>query len=214
MTSDDDGREYVVWLDDQGHDCLQLAPLTDDDGQPTEHRGWARYFSGTAPTRDHVFLRIGPTSMTAPEYDPLVVSELHVSAGARVDAQLLRSLPLGRIEAAINRPNHHAALSPRLHGMGHTAPLPKLGKWSALKPEIGTPPELELKLTIPTGRQRRPDSFYRQVAIIYSQLAGQDPQPAPRMAELNGVPVTTVHGWVKEARARGLLAPTRRGTSS
>gem|GEM_PF-1028646 len=67
----------------------------------------------------------------------------------------------------------------------------------------------DLRLEVPSG-PRRPDEFYRRVAQVYSWLAGRDRRPAKVLAEANGVPETTVHRWVKEARRRGLLGPGRR----
>jgi DNA-directed RNA polymerase specialized sigma24 family protein len=67
-----------------------------------------------------------------------------------------------------------------------------------------------LKLRIPTDR-RKPDAFYARVARGYSALAAEHRRPAAELAEINGVPVTTVHRWVKEARARGLLPPGSTG---
>jgi hypothetical protein len=49
------------------------------------------------------------------------------------------------------------------------------------------------------------EDFYREVVQIYAGLASQVRDPAARIADANGVPVTTVHRWVKEARRRGLL---------
>jgi hypothetical protein len=74
----------------------------------------------------------------------------------------------------------------------------------------GTPP--------PRGKISRPDrsdpgsleQFYRLVAMAYKQYA-QDRPPAPAIAEEAGVPVTTVHRWVREARRRGFLPPGVRG---
>lgn len=56
----------------------------------------------------------------------------------------------------------------------------------------------------PEGRGR-PDSFYEQVVERFTYLATVSQRPATDLAEANGVPTTTVHGWVKEARRRGLL---------
>jgi len=61
-----------------------------------------------------------------------------------------------------------------------------------------------LRLRVPEG-QPKPDSFYREVARLYSEVAVDAARPAAVLAEANGVPATRVHGWVKEARRRGLL---------
>jgi hypothetical protein len=66
-----------------------------------------------------------------------------------------------------------------------------------------------LTLRVPEG-QPKPDSFYREVARLFSEVAVNSPRPAQVLAEANQVPVARVHGWVKEARRRGLLAPGER----
>jgi hypothetical protein len=66
-----------------------------------------------------------------------------------------------------------------------------------------------LRLQVPEG-QPKPDSFYREVARLYGEVAVNTPRPAAVLAEANGVPVARVHGWLKEARRRGLLAPGER----
>jgi hypothetical protein len=66
-----------------------------------------------------------------------------------------------------------------------------------------------LRLSVPEG-QPKPDSFYRKVAHLYSEVQVNTARPAAVIAEANGIPVSTVHGWVKEARRRGLLAAGER----
>lgn len=63
---------------------------------------------------------------------------------------------------------------------------------------------------------RRPDGtnpqeFYRRVAAAYSEAVLATSKPAKVMAEEAGVPVGTVHRWIREARRRGYLPPARRG---
>lgn len=58
---------------------------------------------------------------------------------------------------------------------------------------------------------KRPDSFYRQVARLFlARRAEGSKAPALDISEAHGVPVTTVHRWVKEARRRGFLTPSGR----
>lgn len=53
---------------------------------------------------------------------------------------------------------------------------------------------------------RAPDDFYQGVADAFLWLiAAGSHRPAAELASRNGLPVTTVHRWVKEARRRGLL---------
>ena len=66
-----------------------------------------------------------------------------------------------------------------------------------------------LRLRVPEG-QPKPDSFYGEVARIYGEVTVNTARPAAVIAEANSVPVSTVHGWIKEARRRGLLAPGER----
>jgi hypothetical protein len=58
---------------------------------------------------------------------------------------------------------------------------------------------------------RKPDWFYQEVANQYSRLVAASNRPAAEMAEIHGIPITTVHRWVKEARRRGFLGPGRKG---
>lgn len=56
-----------------------------------------------------------------------------------------------------------------------------------------------------------PDGFYQQVAAAYSEAVLATSKPAKVLAEEAGVPVGTVHRWIREARRRGHLPPARRG---
>ena len=67
---------------------------------------------------------------------------------------------------------------------------------------------LRSKLSLPVKKN---DMFYERVAAIYRQKAAQSNRPAVEIANTNGVPVTTVHRWVKEARRRGFLPPGQKG---
>ena len=71
-------------------------------------------------------------------------------------------------------------------------------------------PEYGLLVEIPKGRSYG-DDFYRDVAKKYSAAARAYRRPAKQIAEANGVPVATVHRWVKEARRRGFLGVARPG---
>ena len=61
-----------------------------------------------------------------------------------------------------------------------------------------------LKLEVPDDR-RKPDEFYARVADAYLAQATISNRAAQDLAEANGVPKSTAHRWLKEARARGLL---------
>jgi hypothetical protein len=115
------------------------------------------------------------------------VEELRLLGG--VSAERLRSIPLGRIEAAGN------AL---LHGSGGA--------------RLGVPARIPQELRSSAVRGY-PDRFYEAVAAAYHTLAAMTPKPVVALAEANEVPVTTAQRWVREARVRGMLPPGRQGTS-
>ncbi|HET6953861.1 MAG TPA: hypothetical protein VFI47_26085 [Acidimicrobiales bacterium] len=111
--------------------------------------------------------------------------------GGPLSAELLRSIPLGRIEAAANAQLHPTAAP------GGDAPAP-------------APASLPADLRN-NGVRGYPDAFYGAVALAYRHLAAATARPVAQLAAANGVPVTTAQRWVKEARRRGLLAPGRPG---
>jgi hypothetical protein len=117
---------------------------------------------------------------------------IHLS-GLRLDGEIsagsLRSVPVGRIEAAANA--ELRAAPPRTKR-----------------------PQAQLSASLRSNAvQGYPDAFYDAIASTYRHLAGVSPRPVVDIAEANGVPVTTAQRWVKEARRRGLLSPGHRGKS-
>ncbi len=116
----------------------------------------------------------------------LHIVDLYV-AGA-VSAEVLRSVPVGRIEATANAQLHPTAAGP-----------PR-------KRAATIPPRLR-----DNAVRGYPDAFYDAVAKTYRHLAATTARPVGELADANQVPVTTAQRWVKEARRRGLLAPGRPG---
>jgi hypothetical protein len=57
----------------------------------------------------------------------------------------------------------------------------------------------------------KPDDFYEKVAIAYERLSVRSNRPAAEIHEAVGVPLTTVHRWVKRARQLGYLPPGQKG---
>ncbi len=106
-----------------------------------------------------------------------------------VSAELLRSLPVGRIEATANAQLHA--------GVEH-----KPGR--ARKTQIPA----RLRKSTPQGYD---DTFYDAVAVAYRQLVGTSSRPIGELAAANEVPVTTAQRWVRESRRRGKLPPGRPG---
>jgi len=146
-----------------------------------------------------------------------------VLSGLRVDgpptAELLRSIPVGRIEAAANAQlsvvDDRVVAEPVRWRDGRppvTAELATRG-WETTDPQqaVRRPAPAPAARELDEGRRGRPDAFYRDVASTYRHLASASPRPAAELAEANRVPVTTAHRWIKEARRRGFLPPGRPG---
>ncbi len=142
-----------------------------------------------------------------------------VLTGLRIDgspsAELLRAIPVGRIEATANAQlavAHEAidtppVLNPRARPV---APPVTAGGWDMIEPALAVP---RAATTAGTRSRGRPDVFYREVADVYLDFAQDSPRPACDLADQHGVPVSTAHRWVKEARRRGFLPPGRPGKS-
>ena len=66
---------------------------------------------------------------------------------------------------------------------------------------------------IPLRREKGedPDAFADRVAKYYKMFSGISSKPAKMISETSGVPLATVHGWIREARLRGKLPPGKRG---
>jgi hypothetical protein len=140
----------------------------------------------------------------------LVPVELRVD-GPALDSSKLRRLPLTGAEALAN-----SVWQGEITAMLEWAPAGDLHDRGVMPPQIGEPGQIRrlvvrktARLKIPPGA--KPDSFYSQVAKVYGQLARGSNRPAAELAEVNDVPVTTVHRWVKEARRRGFLPPGQKG---
>jgi hypothetical protein len=58
---------------------------------------------------------------------------------------------------------------------------------------------------------RKPNSFYERVAFYTRQCQEHGIPAARRLAEDNGVPLSTATRWIREARRRKLLEPSDRG---
>lgn len=146
-------------------------------------------------------------------------------------SELLRAIPVGRIEAAANAQLTVVddAVTPgsvRAHERRRTAGRPGpngrpdrngganaepgAGTWADADPGGWAAPGPGRAAGAPRT-QGRPDRFYAEIADAYRHLAPSSRRPAGELAARYDVPVTTVHRWVKEARRRGFLAPGRPG---
>jgi hypothetical protein len=127
--------------------------------------------------------------------------EVVAASDGGVGAEVIRTLPLRAIEAMVNRGMARWVLDA----------TQTVSKRAEEMPAVVRP---RLRLSVPEGPGRKPDRFYQRVAEAYGYLAETTHAPAAELAELNDVPLTTVHRWVKEARVRGFLAPGQRGRAT
>lgn len=152
----------------------------------------------------------------------LILAGLHIDG--EPSAELLRAIPVGRIEAAANAQLTYvdADLTPMIAG----ARVPSRPHWPGTNRAPAPPAitdgwettELTRAAHRPAHsahadgpRRGRPDSFYSDVAVAYLDLAQTSTRPAADLAHVHHVPHTTAHRWIKEARRRGFLPPGRPG---
>lgn len=133
----------------------------------------------------------------------LIPVKVTVAADGGVRADVLRTVPLQAIEAAANSGIGEILLAANTAEQS-SEPVPVWSRRPALN------------LRAPAGRGRKSDEFYKRVAAAYSWLSANQSRPGPAnvLAKRNDVPISTVHRWVKTARARGFLAPGQRGRAS
>ncbi|HXH58991.1 hypothetical protein [Iamia sp.] len=122
----------------------------------------------------------------------------------------LREVPLVALDALVNDPTRRLQV---LEAMRRSrVDLSPTSEQSPGKVRQSTapPPSADLELPAADGR-RRPPGFYSAVAHAWSAaLASGRSDPAAAIGEANGVEPGVVHGWVREARRKGLMAPSRR----
>lgn len=171
----------------------------DDAEQNETTNGRWRYIEH-AESHTRVFIRLQRQTFAVPEEVRITgVVYLPWRPGDPITSRLLRELPTAQIEAAINK--RLFAMKREQTIAGGKVVLPsgrKVAERDLLKPLGGT-------------AKQDPD-FYQRVALQHGRLTQQgDKNPSAKMADINGVALTTAQGWVAKARARGLLPPGRRG---
>ena len=169
----------------------------------TGNSGWLGFADADEP--GWVYVRVQES-----EHGRLVITELHLTR-ERVDSAALRELPLGRIEALANSSPIAEDIRAKLHapprpGVEPLSPESR-SRWESRK-IISPTPHLP-HLAVPKGT--KPDSFYKEAAELYAELARYSRRPAADLAERSGVSVASVHRWIAEARRRGYLPPAERG---
>jgi hypothetical protein len=170
--------------------------------------GWVRYYDSQHP--EPVWVRVQAT----PE-ERLVIRELYLNAdndlgSERIDTDQLRRLSPSRIEATLNKPPDKDLILERIgEAPGPKEPRGPTERTPMVRGELYGYAHGE-RLVPPPGRPR-PDSFYQLVASDYLEAASVSSRPSVNLATGAGVPVSTVRGWVAEARRRGFLPPGQKG---
>lgn len=138
----------------------------------------------------------------------VVITDLYFHA-PEITSSLLRSISIARIEAMGSTPANGGEWDKLADiALGKHRPL----TFSELRkrvPKKVTPAPVVPALSRPGGAD--PETFYRQVAQAYNAAVVTTRGPAKLIADQAGVPVTTVHRWIREARRRGYLPPARKG---
>ena len=195
-----------------------------DDDQPAGASGWYVAADGwvSVPGPDErtaLRVRIQPAAGGR-----FVITDMLLS-GRKLTADLLRQVQLSRIEAIFNLYADTLEAQTGSYVTAADGELDKLLAVDALKtgrpdddltvgelrrrtPRV-LPAEQRTPLTRPDGSD--PDGYYRRVAAAYRSAATQSSRPAMVLAAEAGVPVTSVHRWVREARRRGFLPPAEKG---
>lgn len=148
----------------------------------------------------------------------LVITDMYIHA-PEITPEILRGISVSRVQATIN------ALQPRPDDLfaevlravvystvlpGDDVPEPSLTELRSRTPTAGTGEKPDRpRLTRPDGIP--PEEFYPRVATAYTEYAPQTRAPAKEIATEAGVPVTTAHRWIREARRRGFLPPAMKG---
>jgi len=180
--------------------------------------GWTRFYGDQ--TEDgflgaDVYLRFGERD------GRLEIAEIRIKRNAGVTGRFLQRLPLGRIETAIGGlADFSGELRRRVASDGDKATADADSFFEGVvgdRPSAFLAPRRSRRTAARLNHadviaRKKPDRFYQQVADLFTWLSAQSKHPALDIAEENHVPATTVHRWVKEARRRGYLQPSRRGT--
>lgn len=143
--------------------------------------------------------------------DRLVPVDVVVSGDGGVTANLLRQVPLGRLEAFANGAGTAKRLRAQLNRPG--APDVRAGLRKPRQRGSDDPlhSEIKLLLELVAPGPVAGDAFYQNIADIYENLHAITKAPTTTIAEAVDVPVSTAKRWVREARKRGFLPPARQG---
>lgn len=145
----------------------------------------------------------------------MVVVGLYVH-GAEITPGMLREIPLARLSAIALTPDEpgmpfrwtreHA--DPTVSDLRSATAALRGAKSTARK----TAPLSAGKLGLLRAAGLN-DEFFAELARVYRQAVAETRAPAKLIADELGIPVGTVHRWVREARIAGALPPARKGAA-
>lgn len=132
---------------------------------------------------------------------------------ATVRASDLRDVPLGQIEAMMNSPELAEFIRKSVSGENIRTPLSKAG--GETKAMLRPPTDDQPYLLHGVEDVPRPDDFYADLADKWSTAVSDGHKnPAAVIAGANGVSSSAVHRWAREARRRGVMAPSARSITA
>lgn len=148
----------------------------------------------------------------------LVIAALHlVDEGEAITSSRLRTLPLGRIESAVNSGAYLRRDVMETIDYPEDDALPDLlEQVDRFHQGLSDPSPANDDAELAERPLRRPGdtdsyAYYEEVATQYRLRAARSRKPAALLAEEAGVPVGTVHRWVRDARRLGFLPSGVRG---
>ncbi len=148
-----------------------------------------------------IYVRVAADKQTS----SLRIVELRVHEPSQ---ELLRGLPLGRIEIAANTQLVQAYLH---RSLDVEEPVNVADYFRLARRKRHETPRFVLKR--PQTR-RLPDAFYKDVARAYRDATERGLNPRKTLAIDAGTPADTVARWIGESRRRGLLPPAEPGKVS
>lgn len=128
--------------------------------------------------------------------------------------EILRVIPLGRIEHAVNASERGQAVAGQVVfglAVGHENPTPDdlRAHFKDKRRVIASPIKLERPAT-----RRLTDDFYKDVARAYTAAVAAGRNPRKALAEASATPADTVARWIAETRRRGYLPRAEPGKVS
>src|SRR5262249_1973997 len=198
-----------------GGGWIKCDPLSFGDRTITAARGTAKSSHAAAlkplEPEYRVWARLLPGDDGRPE-----IAEVLLRARRRMTAEVVREVPLSRIEAICNSGKIRDKI---ISALDEAPPFDDVRTLESqakqhvtTEKELSKPPRKLRKAQNERGRY--PDEFYEALAVEYGRLALSHSGPARLIAKANDVPVSTVYRWLKEARRRGFSPPGRKGPNA